>query len=350
MAAQAVALCYVKQPFPERPYMPERVGVSVAPTKQIPVHAISDLAGAAERLGYDSIWVPETWGQDAATLLAILAVRTDRIRLASGVFNVFSRSAALLAQTAASLQEMSGGRFVLGLGTSGPIVVEGWHGVPFRNPIVRTREYVEVIRLALSGQTVDFAGTELRLERFRLLNPPAAEVPIYIAALGPRNVRLTGQVADGWLPIFAARGHMAPLLAELRTGMALAGRQPDEADVAAYLPVAIGRDGERLLRQQLAYYVGGMGSYYHGFVARLGLEEEANMIRSRWEGGRHREAMAAVTEEMLALCTLGTEAGAARERLAEYRADGVSLPILAFPHGSTIEIVQDTLAALAPVG
>src|SRR5579864_5695975 len=182
--------------------MPDRLGVTLAPTKQIPLDAVVELARVADRLGYDTLWVPETWGFDAVTILAVLAASTERIRIASGVLNVYSRSAALIAQTAASLQHLSRNRFILGLGTSGPIVVEGWHGVAFRNPIMRTREYVEVIRLALSAQTVDFAGQTMQLSRFRLLNPPNAMPPIYIASLGPRNVRLTGEVADGWLPTF----------------------------------------------------------------------------------------------------------------------------------------------------
>lgn len=328
--------------------MPERTGVTLATSKQIPLPAVVELAQLAEQLGYDSIWVPETWGQDAATLLAVLVVHTERIKLASGVFNVFSRSAALLAQTAASLQNLSGNRFILGLGTSGPIVIEGWHGVPFRNPIGRTREYVEVIRLALSGQTVDFSGQELHLERFRLQNPPAAEVPIYIASLGPRNVRLTGEVADGWLPTFAARGQLAPLEAELRAGMGLAGRQPDEVDIAAYLSAAVGPGGEQVLAQQLAYYIGGMGTFYHAFVSRLGLADDADRIREHWQAGRHREAVAAVSAGLLDLCTLGTDAGVARDRLATYRADGVALPIIGVPHGATSEVIADTLQALAP--
>ena|SRR5947209_2923944 len=327
--------------------MNERLGVTLAPTKQIPLDAVVELALLAERLAYESIWVPETWGYDAVTLLSMLAVKTSRIRLASGVLNVFSRSAALVAQTAASLQDLSESRFVLGLGTSGPIVVESWHGVPFRDPIVRTREYVGVIRLALSGQSVDYEGETMRLRRFRLLNPPAVMPPIYVAALGTRNVRLTGEIADGWLPTFAARGQLDALRGELRAGMTLAGRRPGAIDVAAYLPAALGPSGERLLRQQLAYYIGGMGTFYHGFISRLGLGGDADEVRAHWTAGRHREAAAAVSQEILDLCTLGSSADQARRRLTEYREDGIGLPIVGIPHGASVQEVADTIEALA---
>jgi coenzyme F420-dependent oxidoreductase len=326
----------------------ERLGLTLGPNKQVSLPHVVELAELAERLGYHSIWVPETWGDDAATVLAVLSSNTQRIRLASGIFNVYSRSAALLAQTAAGLQHISANRFMLGLGTSGPIVIEGWHGVPFRHPIERTREYVDVIRLALSGEPVNYSGKELQLARFRLIHPPDAMVPIYIAALGPRNIRLAGEIADGWLPTFVARGHLAPLIAELRESAALAGRQPDELDIGGYLPAAFGPDGEKLLRQQLAYYIGGMGTFYYRFVSRLGFEGVTDQVRHHWQQGRHKEAVRAVSDDLLDLCTLGAEAATARERVATYRADGVTLPIVSIPHGASPQAVADALEALAP--
>jgi alkanesulfonate monooxygenase SsuD/methylene tetrahydromethanopterin reductase-like flavin-dependent oxidoreductase (luciferase family) len=295
---------------------------------------------AADRLGYDSIWIPETWGDDAVSTLAVLARETERIRVASGVFNVYSRSAALLAQTAATLQELSAGRFVLGLGTSGPRVVERWHGIPFERPIVRTRECVEAIRLAVSGQRVDYQGSTLQLEGFRLANPPGAPVPIYIAALGPRNVRLTGALADGWLPIFMSRSALPALLERLRSGASAAGR-PALPDVAAYLPVLISPRGDRLLAQHLAYYIGGMGDFYHDFVS--------DAVREAWRSGSRLAALDAVDPAMLEACTLGSHTDTARERLEDYRSRGVDLPVLSFPHGATLEDILTTLRALAPV-
>ena len=332
---------------PSSPTAP-RLGVTVAASRQLTLDSIVAIAQAAEALGYESIWVPETWGTDAVSLLAILARETGRIRLASGIFNVYSRSAALIAQTAATLQDVSHGRFILGLGASGPTVVENWHGMAFHRPLERTREYVAAIRLALGGQTVDIEGNQIRLRGFRLLNPPTEAVPIYIAALGRRNVRLTGEIADGWLPIFAARGHMTALFEEFRGAALDAGRDPDSLDIAAYVPVLMGSRGDRLLRRQLAYYIGGMGAFYADFVTSAGFAEEAAAIRIAWEAGNRREAENLVSDRLLETCTVGSEPTGARQRLAEYRREGIGLPVIAFPHGSSMEEIMTTLEALAP--
>jgi len=332
---------------PSSPTAP-RLGVTVAASRQLTLDSIVAIAQAAEALGYESIWVPETWGVDAVSLLAVLARETDRIKLASGVFNVYSRSAALIAQTAATLQDASQGRFILGLGANGPIVVENWHGMAFHRPLERTREYVAAIRLALSGQPVDVEGNQVRLRGFRLLNSPSETVPIYIAALGRRNVRLTGEIADGWLPIFAARGHMTALFEEFRGAALDAGRDPDSLDIAAYVPVLMGSRGDRLLRRQLAYYIGGMGAFYADFVTSAGFAEEAAAIRIAWEAGNRREAENLVSDRLLETCTVGSEPTGARQRLAEYRREGIGLPVIAFPHGSSMEEIMTTLEALAP--
>lgn len=325
-----------------------RLGVTVTPSRQLTVDSIVSIGQAAEALGYESIWVPETWGADAVSLLAVLAQETDRIKVASGVFNVYSRSAALIAQTAATLQDTSHGRFILGLGVSGPTVVENWHGMAFQRPLERTREYVAAIRLALAGQPVDLAGNQLRLRGFRLLNPPAEAVPIYVAALGSRNVRLSGEIADGWLPIFAARGQMTELFGEFRRAALAAGRDPGSLDIAAYVPVLLGGRGDQLLRQQLAYYIGGMGAFYADFVRGAGFAEEAEVIGAAWQKGDRREAVSLVSDRLLETCTAGSEPGVARHRLAEYRREGIALPVIAFPHGSSMEEIMNTLEALAP--
>lgn len=325
-----------------------RIGLTLAAGERIPIGDIVELAQYAERLGYESIWVPETWSTDAVSTLAVLARETERMRIASGVFNVFSRSPALIAQTAATLQELSAARFVLGLGTSGPIVVEHWHGAHFVKPLKRTRDAVAIVRLALSGSRVDYDRTDPALAGFRLGNPASPPPPIYIASLGPKNVRLTGEIADGWLPIFAARGLLGSLREELESGATAAGRDAADIDVAAYIPAAIGERGESLLRGQLAYYLGGMGEFYAGFVARLGLEAQAARIHTLWQNGDRKAALAAVDDRLLELCTLGTDRTTARSRLEDFRADGVALPIAAFPRGISPHEIADTLEALAP--
>lgn len=326
-----------------------RVGLSLMAGGKLSLACVIDLARMAERYGYDSIWVPETWGQDAVTTLAAIGMATSRIRLASGVLNVFSRTPALIAQTAATLQELSGGRFLLGLGTSGRGVVEPWHGVAYEKPLLRTRQYVEVIKLALGGAPVEHSSPNWSLTGFRLANPPRHPVPIYIAALGPRNCRLTGEIADGWLPIFAPRGSLGELFAEVREGASYAGRDPESIDVAAYIPAVVGPSAEILLRQQVAYYVGGMGDYYLQFVSRAGLAKAAEEIRRLWEAGDRRGAMASVADELLERCTLGTVASDGQSRLEGYRGEGVSLPIVALPRGCGPDEAAETIAAYGPV-
>lgn len=325
-----------------------RLGIALAPSKQTPIEEIVRLAQLAERLGYASIWIPETWGVDAVSVLAILSRETSTIKLASGVFNVYSRSAALIAQTAATLQEFSGGRFILGLGSSGPIVVENWHGIPFTRPLQRTREYVAVIRMALAGERVNYAGSLFQLRDFRLLNPPDAPVPIYIAALGPRNVEMTGEVADGWLPIFAAPGHLGEAMEHLQAGARLAGRDAADIDVAAYVPAVLSGRSANLLRQHLAYYVGGMGTFYYEFVSGLGFESEAQRIRELWLAGDRLSAGREVSDDLLAACTLYDDAVGARARLEEYRRDGVRLPVLTPPRGCSVDEIAATIEGLAP--
>ncbi|MEZ4547320.1 MAG: LLM class flavin-dependent oxidoreductase [Thermodesulfobacteriota bacterium] len=165
-----------------------------------------EFARLAEGLGYHSIWVPEMWGRDAFSILGLLAANTTRIKLATGIVPVFSRAPSVIAQTIATLDEISGGRMILGLGTSGPAVIENWHGMKFKKPLQRTREYVEIIRMILSGGKVDYDGEIFKLKGFRLqFSPPRPDIPILVAAIGPKNIRLTGEVADGWIPFLLPR-------------------------------------------------------------------------------------------------------------------------------------------------
>lgn len=325
-----------------------RLGVSLATSSAFSLTDLIEAVSLADDLGYESAWIPETWSYDLSTVLAVLAMRTSHIFLAAGIFNVYSRTPALLAQTAATLQTISGGRFILGLGASGPGVIERWHGLPYRTPLARTEDYVKIIRLALSGQRVDFDSERFHLAGFKLGLRSPAPVPIYLAALGPENVRLAGRIADGWLPIFAARGHMSKLLECLDQGAVEAGRGRQSIDVAAYLPFLVGPRAERLLAQQLAYYIGGMGTFYARYMARLGFGQSVAEIRRLWEAGDRPAAVRAVPAGLLDSVTLGSDPLAARERLAAYRQEGIRLPIVTIPNGATSEEVGATLAALAP--
>lgn len=314
----------------------------------MPISAVVRLAKTAEQLGYESVWIPETWGTDAVSVLVVLALQTSSIRLASGVFNVYSRSPALIAQTAATLQELSQNRFILGLGVSGPGVVERWHGTSFSRPLERTRAAVEVIRMALSGRQVEYHARGFDLSGFSLAAPPAEPIPLFIAAIGPKNVRLVGEIADGWLPIFAARGHMGPLFSQFRAGAKSAGRNPSSLDVAAFIPILLGTRGDDRLRQQLAYYIGGMGTFYASLLERLGFREEVATIRALWIVGDHKSAVHAVTQQVLDACTLGSSEHEARERIKQLRAEGIRLPVLTFPYGATESEIRQSVEAIAP--
>lgn len=325
-----------------------RLGVSLTPNKKLSPRMVLELAQYAETLGYESVWIPESWGYDAVSILGMLAAGTSRIKLASGILNVYSRSAALIAQTAATLQAISDDRFILGLGTSGPLVVENWHGVSFEKPLRRTREYVHTIRLALTGDAVHAARAAEVHPGFRLAAPTRMSPPIYLAALGTQNLRLTGEIADGWLPVFAALGSIPKLAGHMREGAERSHRDVGQIDVAAYIPVAIAPDGEDQLRQQVAHYIGGMGTFYREFAERMGFEREAARISELWERGERRSAAASVDDRLLEVCTLGADTVTAKRRLGDYRAEGVALPILAFPGPTPPATIAASLEALTP--
>src|SRR5438105_2534094 len=225
-----------------------------------------ELAQRAEALGFDSVWMPEAYGTDAISILGALAARTERIRLGTGIVNVFSRSPALIAQTAASLDSISGGRFKLGLGTSGHQVISGWHGVPFERGIRRLRETIEIVRMVLRRERVSFEGEVFKLDMgLRLITHPLRDsIPIYLATLTPAGIALAGEVADGWIPVFFSPRHWETTLRpELEKGAARAGRGTEAVSVCVFQPVVVTDDraaGRDATRPHIALYVGGMGS------------------------------------------------------------------------------------------
>ncbi len=294
----------------------------------------------ADELGYDTVFVPESWNRDAFTTLGVIAARTKNVRLGPGIVNVFSRTPALIAQSIATLDEASGGRAVMGLGISGPAVIEGWHGVPFEGALRRTREVVEIIRLALGGGPVDYSGEIFRLKGFRLgFRPIRKDVPIFIASIGPKNNRLTGEIADGWLPIWLPLVGFASALEEVG----------GVKEVAPTIMACVGEDKPALrdmVRPHLAYYVGGMGTFYKNVVARFGFRNEAEKVHALWQSGKRREAVSAVSDAMIdQLAALGSR-DECRRRLDEFRAAGATLPVVAVPHGASRVQIERTLGEL----
>jgi F420-dependent oxidoreductase-like protein len=310
-----------------------------------------ELAREADKLGYDSIWAAEAYGSDAATVLAWLASNTTSAKIASGIFQMPARTPAMTAMTAATLDNISGGRFVLGLGISGPQVVEGWHGQPFDKPLKRTREYVSIVRKALSRETVTYEGEFYTLplpggpgKPLKLIIKPVQErIPIYIAAIGPKNTALAAEIADGWLPTFFSPDHIEVFRASLEEGAAKSGRSPDDIDVAPMTSLAIYDDVEHarnFMRPLVALYVGGMGSrdknFYNQLVTRYGYGDAAREIQDLYLSGRQSDAMAAIPAELIDQVSLCGPREVVKERLEHYRDAGVGT-LLVTPTASSQE-------------
>lgn len=314
------------------------------------------LAQEADRLGWSSVWASEAYGSDAATVLAWVAAQTERIDVGSAVFQIPGRTPANTAMTAATLDALSGGRFRLGLGVSGPQVSEGWHGVRFDKPLKRTREYVAIVRTALSRRPVAFDGEFWQLplpdgpgKSLRLTVKPVRDhLPIYLAAIGPKNLQLAGEIADGWLAIFFSPDHSQDALDAVREGRRAAGHGADDADplvgfdVVPTVPVSIGPDVAACadpLRGYAALYVGGMGSreqnFYNALAVRMGYAEAAREIQDEFLAGRHREAAAAVPVDFLDQTSLLGPVERVAERMQAFAAAGVTTLSVSVPAGET---------------
>jgi F420-dependent oxidoreductase-like protein len=292
----------------------------------------------AEQLGYDSVWAAEAYGSDTATVLAWLAGKTTNIRLASGIFQMPARSPAMTAMTAATIDQLSGGRMMLGIGSSGPQVAEGWHGQRFAHQLQRTREYVAVVRMALRRERVEFHGETLELplpdgpgKALKLtISPVQEQIPIYLAAIGPKNTALAAEIADGWLPTLFSPEHVSELRPLLEEGAARAGRSLENFDIAPTVNVFVTDDlekGRDAMRPFVALYVGGMGSrkqnFYNQVVQRYGFGDAAATIQDLYLEGKREEAMAAIPDELIDMVSICGPKDVVRDRLAVYRDAGV---------------------------
>jgi coenzyme F420-dependent oxidoreductase len=327
--------------------------VSLPVAAQPSVDSLVDYARTAERLGYDRAWLPETWGRDAVTTLTAIAERTDEIGIGSSILNVYSRSPALLGQTAATLAEVSDGRFRLGVGPSGPILVEGWHGAEFDRPLRRTRETVEVVKRVLSGETVTYDGDVFQLAGFRLRCEPPDPVPgVDAAGMGPKAVELAGRFADGWHALMVTPDGLRERLADLRRGADLGGRDPADLRVTLSLGCSALSDRERarhLARNHLAFYVGGMGTFYRDALARQGYEATAEEISRHWANRDREAAMDAIPEALLDDLAVAGTPDECRDRLREWgRVDGVDAISISFPRAADPAEIRETMRALAP--
>ena len=321
-----------------------------------------EIVREAESAGFDSVWAAEAYGSDTATVLAWLAANTERIKIGSAIFQMPGRTPAMTAMTAATLDNISDGRMLLGIGSSGPQVAEGWHGQPFAKQLQRTREYVAIVRKALARERLEFDGEAYTLplpdgpgKALKLTIAPVQDrIPIYIAAIGPKNTQLTGEIADGWLPTFFSPEHVGEFRALLEEGAARAGngKAIDESfDIAPNVNVSIDEDVDRArdaMRPLLALYVGGMGSkdknFYNALVRRYGFEEAADEVQDLYLAGKKEEAAAALPTALIDQTSLCGPKEKVAERLAVYRDAGVGTLIcspMAFDADERKRMIRD---------
>jgi F420-dependent oxidoreductase-like protein len=333
-----------------------RVAIQLA-AEQAPWDELVSYVCEAERLGAEVCWVAEAWGCDAATPIGFLAARTRHMRFGTGIMQLGTRTPVMTAMTALTLARITGDRFLLGLGASGPQVMEGLHGVRHADALGRMRETVEIVRLAFAGERIVHRGRHFQLplpggegKPLRLAQPANRQIPVYLATLSPRMLELTGELADGWLGTSFVPEAAAASLGPLAAGTARAGRTLADLDICQGAEVAFGDDVEAMVAQrkpQLAFSLGGMGSartnFYTRAYARQGWAETAAEVQRLWLEGRRDEAAARVPDEMVQATTLiGTES-MVRERLRRWQTAGVTT-IRLYPAGDTLEARLDTLA------
>lgn len=317
------------------------------------------LARRADELGVDVVWVAEAYGPDAVSVLGVLAAQTERIELGAGVLQIPARTPAATAMAAVSLDSLSGGRFRLGLGVSGPQVSEGWHGVRFGRPLARTREYVEVVRTALSHKQVRHQGEFFTLplpdgpgKALRLTHTHRPDVPVYLAAVGPKNLELAGEIADGWLGVFVAPDHLAEQKTHLDAGLARRPAPPERPfELDATVALAVGADLEACARTVSPYpalYVGGMGSREHNFynqlACRMGYAEQAARVQELYLAKRWAEAADALPRQFIDDTSLLGDVGRITERMRRYRDAGITTLTVA-PWGADLDARMHALEA-----
>jgi len=309
----------------------------------------------ADELGFDSIWLAESWGYELFTSMADLVRVTKRIKIGAGIANIYSRTPAVLATTAATLDQRSGGRIILGLGTSGANVIEHWHGIKFEKPLQRTREYVEIIRMILHREKLIHQGEFFNLERgFKLrFTPLRADLPLYIAAIGPKNVVQTGEIADGVLPVYWPEHRWGKLRAMLDEGASKAGRPAHSAAIAPFITSMIlsehaTEEEIQAARVQvatpLAYYITRMGVYYAQALTRHGFGDEVQTVIEAGKAGI-KSAVQAVSPAMLDAISIVGKPQQIVDKLDHWAALGVDEPLLSMP-GGTVDEAAARLSAL----
>jgi len=323
-----------------------------------------DVTKMADKLGYDSVWTAEAYGGDAATPLAWFAGQTEKIKLGAAIFQMPGRTPANCAMTAASLDMISDGRFILGLGSSGPQVAEGWHGQPFAHQLQRTREYFEIVRKALARERLEYDGEIYQLplpdglgKPLKLIVSPVQEkLPIYLAAIGPKNTELCGEIADGWLPYLFSPEHIAQLKVPLQTGADRAGRSIDDVAICPTVFTVIDDDLEaarNVVRPLMALYIGGMGArsknFYNKMACSYGFEKEAKQIQDYYLERKYAEAMAAIPDKLIDMTAMIGTRDMVKDKLEALRDAGVDTLIVTPMHPTEAgrRTILETLTELA---
>jgi len=312
----------------------------------------------AEEVGVEAIFTAETWGRDQFSLLTQVALQTEKIKLGTGIAPVFGRSPAVLAMTYATLDELSGGRVIIGLGTSGARVIEHWHGQPFEKPLQRIKEYCEIINMIIAGEKVFYDGEIFKLQRgFKLLfNPVRNHIPIYIASIAPKSMEIVGEVADGWMPIYWPKSKFRDGLATVQKGSARAGRDAGAVECIASLTTVIDEDparAKRLAAGPVSWYVTNMGDFYHRMLTRNGFGPQVAAMRKAGEEHKpmpfqtNDELMAAMGDEMLDETAIYGDLETVALGIEERRQLGVDLPVIGMPQGDLkrLERVLGTLVS-----
>jgi len=327
---------------------------------EIPYTDLQDRAGLialareAEDLGYDCIWCSEVYTYDAFTTLTQIACETTRIKVGTNIAQIYARTPSLLATTAASLDQLSGGRFILGVGASGPQVIEGWHGVPYDRPVQRTREIIEIARKIWSGQRVTYEGKVFTLNKgLKLLNNGhRTDIPVYVASLGPKNVEMTAEIANGWLPFPFSTKHARGVFDEpIKAGLAKRDAALGSFHIAPFAPAFVGdlEQGLNGARMVVGFYIGGMGSkeknFYNKLVQRYGFVEEAQKVQEMFLGGDKAGAIAATPDDLVDQVSIVGDEARARDRLQAFAEAGATELVVSFLGDASSRL--DMMKALA---
>jgi alkanesulfonate monooxygenase SsuD/methylene tetrahydromethanopterin reductase-like flavin-dependent oxidoreductase (luciferase family) len=317
-------------------------------------HTIRELAELADDVGVSSMWLPEGWERNVVPLMTRVLAATEGPDVCSGIFNVYSRTPALLAMTARGLCDDFGDRVKLGLGVSARPVIEEFHGQEFGSPLRRTREYVEVVRTLLAGERLDYDGEYFDLSTFSLKNVDRGyDVPIFLAAMGNKNLELTGAFAEGWLPLLIPRDGYESAFEYVRCGANRRDRSLEDVMTVPYVPTCISAEQPEACRDEvadlIAWYVGGNGEHYHRTISRYGYAETADAIDEAWQAGEHDEARERVTDELLDVLAVYGTPDDARRQFNQFFDAGADEPVAYVPPRASSDLARSTITALEAV-